>query len=347
MATVTEFRRRLVLQLFLRRGKFWERAAAIRAEWRIETKIGIPPIKPPPPGTFWDLPRPPGLPLVHPALTGPATEEDRRRWAHEGPMRETNRWLETLTALHDGIVPKQHRARNYLAVREGFPVASGPYPKGSRDRYEYLPDVWFLFLGNCLIYDPPPTELDAYANAANGDLNNPARHEPIVWLSDGVEVAAVERQFREKALDHIHALYEGFLAENGLTAAFQHYAKERDTSDWQAILGEYQEHREQIESAPYISVEDDLDDEMIRKAVSTLRQLHGSERRRGRPKRDPLLCVQCAILKDSYGWTDVELAERFDAAITRSPHYGHEHSETIRQYVAEGRAILKQEKSLE
>lgn len=49
MATVTDFRRRLVLQLFLRRGEFWDGVAAIRTEWNIAAKIGIPPIKPPPP----------------------------------------------------------------------------------------------------------------------------------------------------------------------------------------------------------------------------------------------------------------------------------------------------------
>ena len=344
MATVGEFRRHLVLQLFLRRGEFWDRVTAIRTEWKITVKVLIPPIKPRPPGCFWDLPRPEGLPQVHPALTGPATDEDRRRWAREDPMRETHRWIETLTILHDEIVPTQHRTRNYLAAQEGFPITAGPYPKGSREGYEYLADVWFPFLGNCVMYDPPPAELDAFAKAASGGLDARARNEPIVWRADGVEVSAVESQFREKALDHTHALYTGFLAERGLLAAFQQYARERDTGEWRAIQEEYRERREQIEPQPYISLEDDPDDELIRKATSTIRRQIGSERRRGRPRRDPLLCVQCAILKDRHGWTDVELAERFGAAITRSPYYGHEHSETIRQYIADGRAILAQEK---
>ena len=104
-------RRQLVLQLFLRRSEFWDRVTAIRTEWKIAAKVLIPPIKPRPPGCFWDLPRPEGLPQVHPALTGPATDEDRRRWAREDPMRETHRWIETLTILHDEIVPTQHLCR--------------------------------------------------------------------------------------------------------------------------------------------------------------------------------------------------------------------------------------------
>lgn len=288
MATVGEFRRQLVLQLFLRRGEFWDHVVVIRTAWEITARVRIPPIKPPPPGWFWDLPRPEGLPQVHPALTGSATDEEQRRWAREDPMRETNRWIETLTILHDTIVPTQHRTRNYLAAQDGFPITAGPYPRGSRERHEYLADVWLPFLGNCVMYDPPPAELDAFAKAVSGGLDERARNEPVVWRADGVEVAAVETQFREKALDHIHALYTGFLAEQDLLAAFQQYARERDTGEWLAILEEYRERREEIELQPYISLEDNPDDEMIRKAASTIRRQHGNERRRGRPERDPL-----------------------------------------------------------
>lgn len=270
---------------------------------------------------------------------------NKGRDGEDQAMRETNRYIEMLKSLHDQVIPKQYRTRNYIAAQNPYPDAYA-YPRESRERWEYLPDVWFLFLGNCIMYDPPDDQLEDFAEAANGERYTQARLAPIVWRSDSVAVAETEVWFRDQLIDYFHMLYGAFLAEHGLQAAFQQFSQGRGLDEYAELVRVYQERRKKIEPEPYISIEDDPDIEMIRKALDTLRKQSGTSRQRGRPKRDSLRCVQCAILKDRYHWDEAAIARLYGWQVSEGD-YDEPRSGTARVHVAEGREILVQRKYLE
>lgn len=323
MSTLPDFKRRLVVQLYLHQGDFWHEVSAARAAWDIMPRTRVPPIEPRQPGTFWTVPHP------------------------EGPASDSRRWQETLRAIHDRVVPPEHRDRNYQASHTPLPPTTG-YPGGTRESWEYTPRAWEPFLANCLLYDPPDTQLEEYAQAADGEVPPQARQPPIVWRRDPVLVADVERWYREAQLADQGRFFAGFLDAHGLHNAFRRYAIEHDPSArLPSRAGEYGARLEQIESEPYISVEANPDDAALRQARAELNARRGTGRRRGRGSRDPLRALQCAIWHDACGWTEVRIARHYGWTISEGNYDQQERSQTARDYITAGRRLHQQRNSAE
>lgn len=78
----------------------------------------------------------------------------------------------------------------------------------------------------------------------------------------------------------------------------------------------------------------------VRNAFRLLRHPHGEKNRRtDPPQRDPLMCVQCAVWRDRFGWSLERIGKHFGWAIQRKPAQKPS-CETARHHVNEGRRIL-------
>jgi hypothetical protein len=83
---------------------------------------------------------------------------------------------------------------------------------------------------------------------------------------------------------------------------------------------------------PFIEVKPWHTEDDIRNAFRMIRSAQKESPRRGRPKRDQLTAVQCAILADRYDENENQIGER----------YGWTDYSRIARYIREGRQILLQ-----
>jgi hypothetical protein len=81
---------------------------------------------------------------------------------------------------------------------------------------------------------------------------------------------------------------------------------------------------------PVIVVEPWYGEDDVRNAFRMISDAQTERPRRGRPGRDQLQAVQCAIFADRYGWTEDQVSKR----------YGWKSYGTAGKYIREGRRIL-------
>ena len=113
------YKRELTLNLFLRRGPFWDAVRDLRDRWHIEPEANVP-------GPD-DKPAPPGCPLF--ALPNTPGADVWQQWQAD------------VNGVHDTVIPDQFQF--------GDDVTSHA--------------LWLPFLGYCLLYDPPDTQLAEFA----------------------------------------------------------------------------------------------------------------------------------------------------------------------------------------
>jgi hypothetical protein len=242
------------------------------------------------------------MPPEHPP-NAPVGEDGFEEWS-----RFVRRWSQDLRKLHDEIIPEDCYYGHVFETRH----------------------CWERFLSGCVMYDPPDKELEEFVSQRlvyrKGHRDSPyvMSVAPIRSMKDwtAVEDAClvvlsqfadniIQRHEQDPEKDVAELIREAFSTLDSLTPVFEHHHKNPPK--------------------PFIEVQPWHTEEDIRNAFRLLRGAQQVTSRRGRPKRDELRAVQCAIFADRYGWTEEQVSD----------HYGWKHYGKAGKYIREGRRILK------
>jgi hypothetical protein len=308
------FRRELVVNLFTRNGLFWDRVQWIRRLQRIAAEPRMPPTLDPG--------------RVH---LPPWLKPDRRRWRRD-QLERLQDWMVLLHVLHDAVIPKDLQVETL-------------------DSYSL--DFWMGFLSACVVFDPPPDDLLGFAEhgvAAYGDFVNPFNPwddgdgpemlaPPIRFLPDPEQLIADERE----RLDWLIGKLQETLNRQKLTSASEIDLTEM-VAHFEYIYDEDRKMRNglpRLPMQPYITVDVHTTEEDVRNAFRLMAAHLPARPRPVRPKRDPLLCLQCAVWYDHCDWSQERIAQAMGWKVQRPPGVK-PRSETARQHIADGRALLTQ-----
>ena len=262
----------LLVEHCLRRGDFWRAIEGLRERWNISPTIGIPPEES---GLNSPLPKSEEIP-----------EKEMKKLLR--------RWIEDLSSISQRFFPKR----------------PGMMSGGNR------------FVTCCAFYDPPRDNLFGFfiASATSPDIRLPEgwetrKDEPLIAIS-GLPVKKLPNPGLEAGAWRIY--YEGIIRELGerhlerLGLDVQELVK--DVLSNKPDLSKNLDARLQLandKASEYIQVDDEMTTDDILGAARFITQ--SSELRKGgRPTRSRLVAVQYAILKDEYGWSSKQIAERFE-----------------------------------
>lgn len=317
------YRHELVADLFTRHGVFWERVRWIRELKRVEAEARMPP--PLSPDT------------VHfPAWLRPAN----RSWRWEpDQMQELREWMALLHVLHNDIVPNDLRVKT---------------------RYSNSLDFWMGFLSACVVFDPPLDDLLGFAEhgvADFGDFVNPLNPwddgdgpemlaPPIRFLPDPERLIADERQRQDWVIGRLQEALDARPVTRPGEIDLAEMASDFD-STYEARMEAARRGRGEpprIPMQPYIEVTEHTTEDGVRHAYRLMAASRPAGPRSTRPRRDRLLCLQCAVWYDACGWSHERIAHAMGWKIQRPPGVK-PRSETARHHIALGRRLLGQKKA--
>jgi hypothetical protein len=232
--------------------------------------------------------------------------------------------------------------------------------------HEYLERAWKEFLSACMIYDPPETELLAFAEQCGlspygvvppgvyyppkpgESLLDDITHKlggpfllvmlapPIRSLRDPDEARETERWFWERVIDEVgkrHLKPLG-LDIRGLVKDVVDNATE--------LTREYHERQRLNPPRDYILVDEHTTTRDIQRAVQLLAARRQEKPRGGASPRVPLVALQCAILYDRHNEKDPEDARRKKWTYeSLSREFGLASARAAQDYVREGRKLLR------
>jgi len=212
--------------------------------------------------------------------------------------------------------------------------------------------LWYPFLSLCILFDPPPDNLQWFAHAVPweflgtyaADRDDP---EPYDIADSAVPFMSAPPIVHMQDTNLV-----GFALSNWFDALIQAASNDDEILeagiDLQAVIGrtlvgqpgmhatvDAVEHRRVIEVTP------DTTDEDVRNAARLIRATFPKRPKAGRPKRDSLTCVQAAIWYDEYGRSQERIGRHFGWTV-QELDYAKNRCETARQHIAEGRDFLKQ-----
>lgn len=320
----------LTLDLYRQTGAFWTSTAEVRRVWNMSDSI----------------PRqiPPQLP--QPALPGSGQYHqppDTHHWEASAP-ESLERWNAFFGFCNDWL--------------EAF---------GSVGESNFS----LVFLSGCLCYDPPHDNLISYANHADNllgrwyppsvDNDPPPPGLPIAWVPDLEELvmASVQEdddladQFvRELKLDLIGRLdalgLDGYTlwsdAESTTRRGKTHLFIGWELPTERVPNTQSRTDRIWAASTPLIEVQPETTDADVRAAFQWLKRRMPTPVRSTKSLRDPLLCLQCAIWRDDFDWSEKQIGDRLGWTIQYPPGVK-PRCETARQHIADGRALRIQQAS--
>jgi hypothetical protein len=293
----------LVLQLFMRRGPFWEAVKELRDRRNIKAEPGLPFKR-----LLIALP-PPELAEQREQIK---TEEQRKEW-HEA----NGCWHDDLLSIVLEVVPERFRS---IHSTTSF-------------------HAWYGFISACVLYDPPETALREFSEIGGPGatglwIENANDHgntytmvaSPIRRFEDPVEVRRVETEYWTALLDKLEELH---LQPRGLNLAdiiediHQKFPNIRRTRA-EAMI--------RLNKRRYIEVDDYTKEADVREAFKMLTEAHKKRPRTGRPERDRLTCVEAAILHDRHNFTYEQLKER----------YGWRDETLASKYIKDGRGVVRE-----
>lgn len=167
-------------------------------------------------------------------------------------------------------------------------------PTGYRDE-QIIGWSWSRFLVACVFYDPPETQLDQFA-AYDDPPSDPA---PVRWLPEAPdELLYAEKQRWIKTIEEIRHHYLNLSLPEGsnlITDAWDRNPR---------IEKEYRAACERVPRIPFIEVSENATEADVIRAfrmiVDARKEQHKERSKGGRSRRDPLTCIQAAILYDDY-----------------------------------------------
>jgi hypothetical protein len=207
-------------------------------------------------------------------------------------------------------------------------------------RYNAATD-WQAFLSLCALRDPPDDGLLIFAEYGGewpetvpeqdeGGPRSPEMLAPPVWFwPNPFSYAAIIREFYEAL---IAAIGDRHLAPRGIDIHEMYREVVQNTE-----VSEKMREKDRLPLHSLVEVDENTTQDDLRNAIALLVEAQVTRPTRGRPERDRLTAVECAVLHDEHGWSFRRLAERFgwdnDA----------EDYTLVTKYVREGRHILDAE----
>lgn len=296
-----------VLQLFTKDGPFWEEIKRVRSRWNVTPAKQLPPQP-----SFGNLLLPEDAPESPNDALSPGADEF---------FEYLDRWSDDIWSAIDEMLPRKYW------------------------NFEWLFAVWVKFFEVCVLYDPPETDLLEFAAYRDP---RPLDAQLVEWDEDSdfgtrpqlphlvspVKAIYYDSFQREDAANKywiglIRELGEQHLKPLGLDI----YALLDDTRKNTPWLGQEYEERKRNAQLPnhlFIEVDEDTTEEDVRKAFRAITATQKNRPKTGRPGRDQLTCVECAVLHDRHDWDYSSLAER----------YGWDDPTLASKYIKYGRATL-------
>jgi len=307
-------RREFVIQLYRQRGPFWEAIRDIRARWHVTVDTRIP--KPWPYTNLYSDAAPEG--------SWDPDSPDYSEESHKAWNEFWEQWHGDLNSVVDRLVPEKLRIKT-------------------------MSPGWQDFVAASVLYQPPGTELVAFADYAMpgaevilkstpsagilekflDEVERPRTMvlPPIKQIRDPREDRADEARYWNDILTTVWELYvqpQGVGFEQMLLAALESENLRKKNEEWNS--NKPPKHGPRY----YIEIDEFTTEDDVRRAFRMLSGAQQSRPRSGRPRRDRLTCVEAAVLHDSHNWTYEQLAERYDW-----------NDETLAsKYVKDGRTIL-------
>lgn len=290
-------------------------------------------------GAFWD-----------------AVRDVRTGWGIEAEIALPPN-LPHLFIPEDASKPESHQALRKWEDELGS-VVHKVLPQ--RFRNSDLDADWKRFVSACVLYDPPETDLLAYADLSGPSpygfaartANNPGtdpqkplrvmQAPPIRRLRDAAEAQRAERWYWRQIIDEIGKRH---LRPLGLDIWSLLDDVVNNSPD---ITEEYRNRHDRNRPRSYILVEEHTTTREVERAMSILAAAREGEPKGGAPSRAPLVAIQCALLYDRHNgkdphdgrrkkWTYGKLGKRFGLASARAAE----------EHVREGRKLLQAKPQLE
>jgi hypothetical protein len=309
-------RRELVVQLYKQRGPFWEAIRDIRDRWHVTADTRLPK-----PWPYTDL-----YPDAAPERSWDPESPDYSEESYKAWDEFLEQWRSDLNSVVDRLVPEKLRIKT-------------------------MSPGWQEFVAACVLYQPPGTELLAFADYAMPGaevilkpspsakrlekfINERERPRamvlpPIKQIRDPQEDRADEARCWSDILRTVWELYiqpQGIGFKQMLLTALESENLRKKDDEWNSNKPQ--------SSGPsyYIEVDELTTEDDVRRTFRMLSAAQESRPRSGRPRRDKLTCVEAAVLHDSHNWTYEQLAERYEW-----------NDETLAsKYVKDGRAFLEE-----
>jgi hypothetical protein len=303
---VRQEKRRLVLEIFLRRGAVWDRIQEMRKRWGIEARTQMPP------------PRR-GGPYFPESFGTPPPEEQFGNQEYDQWHATHREWTADLASLYEIAIPEEARSSKYF-------VASG----------------WDIFLSACVLFDPPESRLVGFADFIRWEYSNVIpRGEhvgnalPIVWLRDADRVETMLAELYQEVLE---AILEKYVNPQGVTSEDAIRSIHEERLD---LFERYWRGIRDNESHPYIDVRPYHRKNDIVSAYTMLRERHAAQQPPGRT-RDPLIALQCAILYDDHNGPNPEDGrERIYTHKSLAQMFGLQGPRAAKDYIDLGRKLRK------
>ncbi|MDP9363882.1 MAG: hypothetical protein M3Q10_06595 [Chloroflexota bacterium] len=279
-----DHRREVVIALVVRRGPTWDAIKAVREQWRIEPVSAVPP----------ELARGNYHGPPYGVGAGSALQE----------MSHLLDWHRCLKNLFVVVVPSDIQLGFAPLAPEHFPYRMVDPSWEARLRSG---NPWLTFLSGCVLYDPPDTELERFADHSPFPIGGLGAL-PIVEVRDPIRAVEIERARCQHILD---GLMEGIGVRFGddVGDEVERLRAHLEVEVAPTVEALHKENTPRRYVDPLAPEADTIED--AERAIRALRPPLPHERRRRRPPRDRLRAVQCAIFRHTYGMTWSELARRY------------------------------------
>jgi hypothetical protein len=333
---VRRFKRELTAQLFLRRGSFWDAVSKMRQRWNIVPEERVP-----------DLPKISLFPRQLPEdrygewLGDLASIE--REVVPEGMRRRTGHWWSRFLSACVLYDPPELELLAFAAYGDPQPVPLPPIRSGKAEPLPTPEDI--LERVSTLVAEQVakrfPEQLGYRTQPAepSGSKRNywtdvAMSVPPVVKLRDPYEVEEVAMWFWTQSM---RGVVERYIRPQGLDVETVLH----DVLDSSGLWEEYRDRMEQVSETYYILVDEYTTEEDLESARRIIRATQNQDSG-GRPARDPLVALQCALLHDKYNeteptdkrfwrWTYPRLAEEFKQFGVRNARSAEEHTKLGRQ----------------
>jgi hypothetical protein len=286
------FKQDLVLSLFLRRGHFWEMVWSLREKRSITAKVQLPPLA----TESWMEPMK-LLPADAPEYPGfHAPNDDKGDY-----YRFVSHWPRDVGTILSAVLPN-----------ELWEVLDYRFDDL---HYFYNREYLRTFCAACVLYDPPETELLAFA----------AYHDPPAYPADHstsasqqmtrqakMKMNSIEKlPIRREELGQQRAFYESLLLEianrlepHGIDLRSMIEDIHRDRPELKDGLSK------ELETRFYINVGEHTTRDDVVGAYHTIATTLRKPPARTKPRRNRLVAVQCAILHDHHNRADTSDGRR-------------------------------------
>jgi hypothetical protein len=321
---IQRFKRTVAMDLFLQQGTVWKEIRALRERWTMSSTVQVPP------ETRHNL---------HFPENGWPDQYDSEGEQSSAWVELASKWSAELYTLARRLVPEHYRP-NHVDEKH-----------------------WAIFLSACVLFDPPETGLLLFAEHGRprplglspaderwrsfGSPPHAMIAAPIRTLSDGLISESIEGWFWEQVIEEIG---KKFLEPIGLDI---HEMMLEVLKNSPALLKKRKELREQHAPARhYIAVDEETTADDVQRAFRLISNTLPERSKKGAPRRDSLVALQCAILYDRYNAKDPEDQRRLRWSYERlAEEFGLGAGETQKakkqvaaDYVALGRKVLEESK---